>query len=180
MSERRIDLMPLAEVRRATRNAKRHALGAVGESIARFGVIDLPVIDERTERLVAGHGRLEALEAAHAAGEAPPDGVVATDGGWLVPVVRGWSSRSDADAEAAGVALNRLTEVGGWDEAILADLFRDYADEPEWLVGTGYDEQEVVSFLASLNPDTICRRFQGLTGIKPVLDATGEPHDFLS
>lgn len=40
-----------------------------------------------------------------------------------------------------------------------------------------------VAYLMELDPsyvDVICRRFQDFTGEKPVLEATGEPHDFVS
>jgi hypothetical protein len=148
VGERRVEMVPLSDLRRATRNPKAHSLPDIARSIGRFGVVDLPVVDERTGRLVAGHGRLEALEAAKAAGEQPPDGIEARDGAWLVPVVRGWSSRSDADAEAAGVALNHLTELGGWDTDAQVEMFLDHRDDDSWLVGTGYTSLDVNELLA--------------------------------
>ncbi|MEU8356488.1 hypothetical protein AB0C27_10810 [Nonomuraea sp. NPDC048882] len=43
--------------------------------------------------------------------KSPPEGVkIGDDGVWLVPILRGWTSRSDAEAEAYLVAANRLTE----------------------------------------------------------------------
>jgi hypothetical protein len=84
------------------------------------------VIDERTGRLIIGHGRREALQAMRERGDAPPDGVTAD---WCVPVVRGWSSKSDAEADAAAAADNRLTEVGGWDEAELAAMLSGMEQE---------------------------------------------------
>lgn len=51
--------------------------------------------------------------------KSPPEGVkIGDDGVWLVPILRGWTSRSDADAEAYLVAANRLTERGGWDHGM--------------------------------------------------------------
>src|SRR5205809_5221565 len=84
------DYVPLSEVRPAPRNPKAHLGDAIRTSIGRFGVAELPLIDERTGRLVAGHGRIDQLTAMRADGQDPPEGVrVAPDGGWLVPVVRG-------------------------------------------------------------------------------------------
>ena len=51
--------------------------------------------------------------------KSPPEDVkIGDDGVWLVPILRGWTSRSDADAEAYLVAANRLTERGGWDHGM--------------------------------------------------------------
>lgn len=146
---RRVELVPLDELRPAVRNAKAHADAEIAASIGRFGVIDLPVLDERTGHLVAGHGRLDALRAAHEAGESPPEGVEARDGDWLVPVVRGWASRSDADAEAAGVALNRLTELGGWERGLLGEILGDYRQDADWFLGTGYGPEDVEALLGA-------------------------------
>lgn len=148
-----LEMVPLDDLlaRPAPRNAKRHDEQGIRESITRHGFVENPAIDERTGLLVAGHGRLTDLGVRRSAGEAPPDGVeVADDGTWMVPVQRGWASRSDSDAEAYLVASNELTIRGGWDEKMLAEMFDDYQTEPEWLLGTGYDEKQVVSFLASV------------------------------
>lgn len=60
------------------------------------------------------------------AGELPPEGVILkakVKPIAAIPVLTGWSSRSDTEAEAALIALNRTTELGGWDnEALLSAL----------------------------------------------------------
>ena len=150
MSDRRLELVPLDELRRAPRNPKEHDLEGIGDSIGRFGYAEPILLDERTGRLVAGHGRLDALAAKMAAGQTPPDGIVSADGRWLVPTVRGWASRSDADAEAYLVASNRLTMAGGWDEAELGEVLADLAGDPANLVGLGYSSDEIDALLASL------------------------------
>jgi DNA modification methylase len=132
-----IDYMPLVDVEGATRNPKKHAAG-IADAIGRFGYADGVILDERTGRLVAGHGRVETLRAMEAAGETPPDGVEVSKAGWLLPVQRGWSSRSDKEAEAFLVAHNRLTEEGGWDDVELLDLLDQFGDEE--LAGMGVDE----------------------------------------
>ena len=74
---RRIEYVPLADVIPAPRNPRAHSsLPLVRASIDRFGFVDGAVHDGRTGRIVAGHGRLEALTAMEAAGEHPPDGVI--------------------------------------------------------------------------------------------------------
>lgn len=140
---RRTEYLPLTEIVRAPRNPKIHNAEMIANSVSRFGVVEVPAIDERTGRLVAGHGRLDDLQARKAAGEQPPDGVE-TDphsGEWLVPVQRGWASRSDADAEAYLVVANQSTIVGGWDNEGLAQLLADLRDQdPNLLTLTGFDD----------------------------------------
>lgn len=60
-ADRRIEMMPLADVKPALRNPKTHDAEAIGASVERFGYVEPMVLDERTGRLVAGHGRLEHL-----------------------------------------------------------------------------------------------------------------------
>ncbi|WP_152991330.1 hypothetical protein [Frankia sp. R43] len=125
-SPRWIAYVPLGEVREAERNAKAHDLDHIKALITRFGFAGSAVHDGRTGRIIAGHGRLESLRAMEAEGQDPPDGIVrGEDGTWRMPVEHGWSSRSDAEAEALGVALNEATTRGGWDEPALTGLLAD-------------------------------------------------------
>lgn len=144
---RRIEYVRLADIKSAVRNVKAHDVGELTQSIRRFGFNDAVVVDDRTGRLLAGHGRVDALRAMHKEdAQRHPAGVRVKGEGatpeWLVPVQRGWASRDDTEAEAFIVAANRLVELGGWDEpgleAVLADLARDGA-----LEGTGYDGDDV-------------------------------------
>lgn len=155
MAERRVEFTPLATIEAAVRNPKRHASDAIKRSIDRFGFAELPLIDERTGRLVAGHGRLDQLYAMRKAGQEPPDGVqVDASGEWLVPVVRGWASRSDADAEAYVVASNRLTTLGGWDDEQLGELLSDLQEvDPELLGIAGYTEEDLAGLLGGGRTD---------------------------
>jgi hypothetical protein len=143
---RRVEYMALTDVQPAVRNPKRHATQAIAASIDRFGLGELPLLDERTGRLVAGHGRLDQLAAMRRAGQDPPDGVkLAADGNWLVPITRGWASRSDAEAEAYLVASNQLTVKGGWDQDALVDLLGELDEELVELAG--FDERDLAKLL---------------------------------
>lgn len=123
MNDRRLEMMPIAGIATATRNPKDHDIGELSKSIGRFGFADGLIFDERTQRLVAGHGRLEALRALQRAGGEPPEGITRTVAGeWLVPVQRGWASKSDADADAFIIAANRISEIGGWDQKALDEM----------------------------------------------------------
>jgi len=55
-----IDYQPISDVKGAERNPKQHS-PELGSAIDRFGFADGVILDERTGRLVAGHGRLERL-----------------------------------------------------------------------------------------------------------------------
>jgi hypothetical protein len=65
---RRLEYVPLDDLQPAARNPKRHDLPAIGRSIDTFGYVEPVVLDERTGRLVAGHGRVEQLRAARDGG----------------------------------------------------------------------------------------------------------------
>lgn len=151
---RRTEYHALADISPALVNPKRHDLDRIKRSLRRFGFADQAVMDERTGRLVAGHGRIEALRAMHEEDPtAPPDGVMlSVEGGWVVPITRGWASKDDSEAHALGVALNRLTEAGGWDREELADLLESFAVTGIALEDVGSSSSELDDLLASLTP----------------------------
>lgn len=151
---RSIEYMLIGDVRPAKKNPKLHALDEIAASVARFGFIEPSVMDERTERLISGHGRLDTLDAAERSGEIdPPDGVLVDDDGrWLIPIVRGWRSKNDREAKAALVALNELTTKGGWDMPELASLLTDISRSSDGLDGVGFTPVDLAGMLADLNP----------------------------
>lgn len=142
---RAIELMRLTDIKPAQRNSKTHDIELIATSVDRYGFADAPILDERTGRLVAGHGRIAALNERKSSGASPPDGVqLDSSGDWLVPVQRGWASRSDADAEAFLIGHNRATELGGWDQEILDAMLLDAAKGgPDGLRGTGFVEKDI-------------------------------------
>lgn len=148
---RRIEYVPLDELAVDPKNPKAHDTGTITASIDRFGVVEAIVRDERTGYIVSGHGRHKTLTAMQERGDAPPDGVRADAGRWLVPVVVGWSSRSDAEAHAALIALNRTTELGGWADDALVELLGELAEQPDGLDGVGYFDSDVEDLQAKLD-----------------------------
>lgn len=145
------ELVPLSSLVPSPKNPKLHSEG-IQTSISRFGFIEPVVIDERTGQLISGHGRMEALQEAQGGGQGPPEGIEVQDGEWLVPVNRGWASKSDQEASAALVALNRYVELGGWDDQALADILQDLSAVPDGLEGIGYDQDEIAELLQTI-PD---------------------------
>jgi hypothetical protein len=145
---RSLEYVRLDLVTPAVRNPKGHDAPSIARSIEHHGLGELPLRDERTGRLVAGHGRLEQLLAMYAQGDSPPDGVMVdpSDGMWRMPVVAGWSSRSDADAEAYLIGSNQITAAGGWDTSGLAEILADLKEVD--LAGlTGFDDEAITAIL---------------------------------
>lgn len=155
MTERRVEYMPLDSIERAPRNPKGHAASDIEGAIDRFGLGELPLLDERTGRLVAGHGRLDDFLARRDAGRGVPDGGrLDDDGGWLMPVVRGWASSTDADAEAYLITSNNLTTKGGWDRDGLAAILGDLAEtDLALLTVTGFTEDDLARLLGTGSDD---------------------------
>jgi hypothetical protein len=121
---RQLELIDLEALQPNPDNPKAHNLDMLGKSVDHFGYVEPVVIDERTGWLISGHGRREHLLAEWAKGHQPPDGIVAEDGRWMVPVIRGWSSRSDAEARTILIALNRTGELGGWNNEHLLSMLQ--------------------------------------------------------
>jgi hypothetical protein len=72
----------------ALRNPRKHELDELRRSVERFGFTTPCIIDERTGRLVAGHGRVQLLQIEMEAGSQRPEGVQQdADGEWMVPVL---------------------------------------------------------------------------------------------
>jgi DNA modification methylase len=148
-SARRMEYMLVEELAPALKNPKKHAERDLDLSVGRFGYTEPVLMDERTGRLVAGHGRVEALRRLQAKGDLPPEGVVDRGGKWLVPVVRGWSSRSDQEAEAYLLASNQLTVAGGWDNNSLVDMLGEL-EAAHALEGVGFSRDEISKLLDSV------------------------------
>lgn len=149
---RRVEFRPISSIKVNPRNPKAHADELIDGSIGRFGLLDLITLDERTDQIVSGHGRLDALLARRDRGESPPEGIrLDADGEWLVPVVAGWASRTDTEATAALIALNRTTELGGWVDETLLGLLDELAAEGDGaLTVTGFTEDDFHDLRARL------------------------------
>lgn len=178
-ARRRVEYMRLDALVPAPRNPKGHNIDEIRASIERFGFTAPPELDDRTDRLVAGHGRVESLSIAHALELDAPDGIDVdkSDGMWLVPIVRGWASKDDAEAEAYVIAANRLTETGGWDQPdVLADMLRAHRDAGT-LDGIGYTSHDVDVLVSKLHPDALDTSSQmGSMEYRVLVVCTSEQH----
>jgi hypothetical protein len=152
-AERWVDYIDLDEILLAPRNPKLHDTDGIARSVTHFGLAELPLRDERTGRLVAGHGRINDLRTRRAAGATPPAGVRADAGRWLVPVLRGWASETDPDAEAYLLYSNKAVENGGWDESALQQMLADAAAvDFELTLLAGFDPSAIESLISEAAP----------------------------
>jgi hypothetical protein len=149
----RVEYVRLDDVRRWPRNPKMHNHALLDESFKRWGFVQPLLLDERSGRLTAGHGRLETLQRAKESGAPPPARVrVDGEGNWLVPVLRGIAFKDDAEAEAYLLADNRLAEIGGWDDAALAAVLRDVSNVS--MEGVGWSDTEVALLMRTVSETT--------------------------
>jgi DNA modification methylase len=104
--ELKLEYRPIGDLRPSPRNARTHSkkqLAKMAASIRRFGFI-VPLLVDDEGFVVAGHGRLEAAkEVGHA----------------TLPVIC-LSHLTAEERRAYAIADNRLAELAGWDNEVLA------------------------------------------------------------
>lgn len=162
-----VEYTALSDLRRWDRNPKLHDIEALAASIRRHGFVEPVVRDERTGKLVAGHGRDETLEMMKRAGEPPPKRIkVREDGEWLVPCLTGISFDDESTAEAYIIGSNRLVELGGWDEEALQAI----------ITTEGFDADGTGLTLDLGGLDTLALDQSGLDPM-PEADEGGAPQD---
>lgn len=165
---------PLAALQPAEVNPKMHDQPAIIASLQAYGFTEPALLDERTGRLSAGHGRREALITMKEAGDPPPRGVfVDDDGDWLMPVTRGWASRDDTEAAAYLLASNQLTIAGGWHMKSLSELLGEVAtDSGHLLDSLGFTADDIDDLLRRTDSDGSSVLREGDDGWG---EGTGEP-----
>ena len=117
-------------------NARKHDernLDAIRASLLRFGQREPLVAQARTQRVIAGHGRRDAMKAL----------------GWthcdIVEV-----DLDDVQAAALGIALNRTGELAEWDGPALASILESLRAENA-LDGVGFTTAEIDELIADLD-----------------------------
>ena len=146
-----IKYMRLDEILGADENPKDHDIGTIIESIKRTGFNSQLIMNSSTKKLVAGHGRLEALIKMYKAEYSVPRNILKDeDGMWMVPVLSGVKFSTEEEALAYLLADNKLTEIGGWDDTKLANILADLSDD---LSGVGFDEADIESLFNDLQQD---------------------------
>lgn len=149
------EMMPIEHMEPWSRNPKLHDKETTKASIRRFGFTAPVLLDEDTGKIIAGHGRTEALAEIKAEGAPPPRRVKVDDkGNWCVLTVRGLSFDSEAEAEAYLIADNRIGELGGWDDEMLKPMLEELRQNSEaGLQGVGYKDKDVDALIREQNED---------------------------
>lgn len=120
----RIELLATSSLRPNPRNARTHSdrqLRQIAASIERFGWL-VPIVADGDMMIAAGHGRWEAAK------------LLALD---TVPVIRAEFLR-EADRRAFALAENRIAELSGWDDKLLAEELSALFDSGYNLEITGF------------------------------------------
>lgn len=170
---RRIVYMPIDEIVRADANPKRHNDNGLVVSIEQFGAVDAMIYDERTQRLIGGHGRLDTFTRLRDEGHPPPEGLYERDGRWFVPVQRGWASRDDDEAKAVLIGLNQHVLAGGWDTSELVRMLGEISVEPLAIGFTDRDIELMRAQILAVGGSTI----DDVAPITPPADPVTRPGD---
>lgn len=117
-------------------NPRKHGkrqIRQIAESIRIFG-FKVPVLVDANDRLICGHGRVAACKLL---------------GIESVPAIR-TSDLDDAKIRAFMIADNRLTEIAGWDDSLLAENFKILSelDLDFDLEVTGFDYGDIENLLS--------------------------------
>jgi DNA modification methylase len=138
---RRIEIWPVERLAPYARNARTHSaeqIAQIAASIVEFG-FNNPILVDSNAGIVAGHGRLLAARKLGLA-EVP---VVVLD------------HLSETQRRAYVIADNRLSELAGWDDALLADELRDLKADGLDLAVVGFSDEELNALLSEADePET--------------------------
>ena len=123
-------------------NPKEHDLGAITESMLRFGFRDPIAVNRRNHEIEEGHGRTQVLIALRSQGrEAPRFIEVNEHGAWRVPIM--YFDDDDITQRGYALAHNRTQELGGgYDDRKLLAAIREQANYGQ-LLGTGFDGDDI-------------------------------------
>ena len=130
----RIETWPLERLKPYARNAKTHGADQVAKiagSMAQFGWT-VPVLVAGDGEVIAGHGRI----------------LAATQLGLTEAPVIVLDHLTEAQRRAYRIADNKLTELGAWDEALLAGELQELLAEDFDLSVVGFSDAELDELLA--------------------------------
>lgn len=125
--------VPITDLKLWPGNPRQGDVGALSESLKRFGQVRPVLVQKSTMRIVAGNHLFRAASAL----------------GWdrIACVV---TEMTDKQAKAFLAADNRMSDLGSFDNDLLAILLADIARNDS-LEGTGYDEDDLDALLAKVS-----------------------------
>jgi DNA modification methylase len=133
-----VEYVAVDQVKPHARNARTHSkkqVRQIADSISEFG-FDFPVLIDKSNLLIAGHGRLEAAKLLRMA---------------EIPAVR-VEHLSEKQVLALAIADNKLTENGDWNKQLLAENFKFLLenDIDFSLEVSGFEMEEIQVFVDGL------------------------------
>ena len=141
ISPDKLETLPVSALRPHERNPRTHTkkqIRQIADSIRRFGFTN-PVLVDESNSIIAGHGRVEAAKSLGLA---------------AVPALR-LEHMTEAEKRAYVIADNRLAELAGWDNELLALELGAMLDlDPDLdRALTGFDPAEIEALLNSLDQE---------------------------
>jgi ParB-like chromosome segregation protein Spo0J len=136
----RFELWPVERLVPYARNPRTHSpeqVAQIAASITEFG-FNNPVLVDSAAGVIAGHGRLQAARQL---------------GLKEVPVIV-LDHLNEHQRRAYLLADNRLSELAGWDNELLALELKDLSDAGFDATLAGFDTKEIEAYLASLEVET--------------------------
>ena len=127
--DRKVEIVPISRLKPCANNARTHSrkqIRLIADSIRRFGFVT-PVLIDDNDQIIAGHGRVAAAKLLDIAG---------------VPVLR-VSHLSEVEKRAYILADNKLAELAGWDNEILAIELQGLIDVSFDVDVTGFSTADV-------------------------------------
>lgn len=127
-----VKAVPLKQLKPFPGNPRAHGadVDRLVQSIEHYGWTNPILVQEKTHRIIAGHGRIEAAKKA---------------GLKAVPCI--YLTLSDQDASAYTIADNRLAELSAWDLPKLKDLLGDLDGAGLDIELTGFTDTEIDTML---------------------------------
>ena len=157
-----VQRVPIASLAPDPSNARTHPeanLDVIVSSLRRFGQAEPLVVQRGTRRVIAGHGRLMAMQKL----------------GWTeCDVVE--LEVSSLDATALAIALNRSAELAQWDDGVLARLLSELRAESA-IDGVGYSSDEIDRLLAEVNAASNPAQVDDAGPEEPVVDPVARRGD---
>jgi len=124
--------VPIDSVRPHERNPRHGDIGALSQSLDRFGQTKPIIVQASTGRILGGNHTWKAAKAL----------------GWAEIAVHSMDV-DDGAADAILIADNRIGDLGTYDDTLLAGILSGLADA-DALAGTGYDGDDVDALLATV------------------------------
>ena len=129
------EVVPVDRITTHPDNARRGNMEVIRESIRANGFYGACVVQRSTGRILIGNHRYRAA---------------IEEGLTEVPIV--WVDKTDEEARRLLLVDNRTTDFAVYDYTVLVRLLDEQKEEAS-LLGTGWDDADLVRLLAKIDPD---------------------------